>query len=50
MKIKHVYEAPEAEAQTFCPEVNFCGTLKSSVPVTFGTSSDEDYFGEETDW
>ena len=50
MSIKHVYEAPEAEALTFCQEVNFCGTIEPSVTVTYGDGDDDEFFGDETDW
>ena len=49
MSIKHVYEAPEAEAQTFRQEVNFCESMQQSVSVTFGGDG-ADFFDDEKDW
>ena len=48
MRIKHVYEAPEAEALTFRMEGNFCAT--APVKVTFGGDGDDEFFGEEEEW
>ena len=50
MRIKHVYEAPEAEAMTCCQEVNFCGTVTPTVSVTYGGNGSEFFDEEEKDW
>ena len=49
MSMKHVYEAPEAEALFFRQEENIC-VSDPPVKVTFGGSGENEYFGEETDW
>ena len=49
MSIKHVYEAPEAEALLFHLEGNFC-VSDPPVKVTFGGSGENDYFDEEKEW
>ena len=49
MRVKIVYEAPEAEALACSQEVNFCDTVNPSVSVQYGGSEGQ-FFDDETDW
>lgn len=49
MDVKHVYEAPEAEALSFCQEENFCDSMKQTVTVNYGGDQGQ-FFDEEVDW